>query len=73
MHERTKYKHKHIDVRKAIWKLVDDYSGAYIYSNEMEIDYRGLVTKAGHADPIPPEMFPTPIPRDDGESFERDS
>ena len=62
MHERSKSKKKYLDLSQPIWKIMDDYTGAYIYSNEMVIDYRGLVTRKGHEDPEPAADHPVVIP-----------
>lgn len=55
MHERNKYKFKHLDFKRPIWKLQDDYTGFSIYSHQAVQDWRGYITKRGQADPEPIE------------------
>lgn len=64
MFERSKYKKKYLDLKRPIWKILDDYSGAYIYSNEMVIDYRGFVTKKGQEVLEPDAEHPVPAPKE---------
>lgn len=62
MHERSKSKKKWLDLKRPIWKVMDDYSGAYIYSCDVTVDYNGYVTRAGHEDKEPPAEHPVPVP-----------
>ena len=45
---------------------MDDYSGAYIYSDQIVIDYRGFVTQKGHEDKEPAAEHPVTIPEEHG-------
>lgn len=67
---KDRYKYKHLDFRKAIWKVVDDYSGAYTYSNKVTFDFRGYMTIKGHENIEPPAEHPPQI-HEDNQYFER--
>ena len=43
-------------------KLVDDYTGAAVYSDNTETDYKGYVTMIGLADSQPVAELPVHIP-----------
>ena len=62
MHERSKSKKRYLDLKRPIWKIMDDYSGAYIYSDQIVVDYRGFVTQKGHEDKEPPSEHPVSVP-----------
>ena len=66
MHERSKSKKRYLDLTRPIWKIMDDYSGAYIYSDQIVIDYRGFVTQKGHEDKEPAAEHPVAIPEEHG-------
>lgn len=68
---RSQAKRKYTNLKLAIWKILDDYTGAYIYSNEADIDYRGMVTRMGHTDQEPPSDHPVP-PINSDTSLDRD-
>jgi hypothetical protein len=40
------------------WKMVDDRSGFYMYSNEAVMDHRGRVTVRSNWDPVHPSERP---------------
>lgn len=64
MFERSKSKKKYLDLSRPIWKIMDDYTGAYIYSDQITIDYRGFVTRKGHEDIEPAAEHPVPVPKE---------
>lgn len=52
------------DVEKGrIWKVIDDYSGFAVYSDQVKFDWKGCVTQ--HPDPIPLQMVFGPLPEFD--------
>lgn len=49
-------------IRKPIQKLTDEYTGASVYSNNVEKDYKGYITASGNADPKPIPEYKVNIP-----------
>lgn len=50
--------------KKRICKLVDEYTGAYIYSDQIEYDYKGLITRKDLVNrqvPIPEQELFIPV------------
>ena len=62
--ERDKGSQKYRWLRKPIYKTEDAYSGAYLYSDQLDADYRGFLTLPEMADPQPvAEQRPLQIPQ----------
>lgn len=43
---------------KAVQKMTDDYTGAYVYSNKAAKDPNGYITRQGEADPEQADELP---------------
>lgn len=71
MHMRDRKSRRHLDFSKPIWKIMDDYSGAYRYSHQVTIDYKGYIVdlknedmRPAAEDPVPPTEVGMPFVRD---------
>lgn len=64
--QRSQAKRKFLNLKLPIWKVVDDYTGAFTYSNEVEEDWQGFITRSGMVDPEPAAEHPIPPSETDG-------